>query len=88
MRRQQPVLRAKVAKMAGQDILLIQKHDANGPLMHLTILTRLAIQTLARPEWGRNWGGESNNPRRAFGQESARLGEEFAPLTHPVPRRM
>ena len=74
--------------MVGQDLLRFQKHDANRPFMHLTILTRLNIQTLAKPERERNWGGESNNPRRAFGQESVGLGEEFAPLTHPVPRRM
>ncbi len=54
--------------------------------MHLEIMKKLTIQDLAKPERGQNWGGESNNPRRASGQESAGQGEEFAPLAHAVPR--
>ena len=56
--------------------------------MHLEIMTKLTIQTLAKPERGRNWSGKSNNPRRASGQESAGLGEEFVPLTRLIPRQM
>ena len=32
-------------------------------------------------------GMGGNNPRRAFGQESAGLGEEFAPPTHQESRQ-
>ena len=46
--------------------------------MRFVIMTNLTIVTLDRLGRGQNWGEESKDLRRASGQESAGLSEEFA----------